>query len=95
MRNAGWYRLGLNADTTLAEFAFNFDRKESDLRYLDDDALAKDLPKNVKILSGNTKTNFAQLVGEENKGIVLWRWCVIFALLFLALEVLFLRLWKV
>ncbi len=95
VRSAGWYRLGLNADTTLAEFAFNFDRKESDLRYLDDEALGKDLPKNVKILSGNAKTNFAQLVGEENKGIVLWRWCIIFALLFLALEVLFLRLWKV
>jgi hypothetical protein len=34
-------------------------------------------------------------VDEQERGIVLWRWCVIFALLFLALEVLFLRLWKV
>ena len=35
------------------------------------------------------------VVDEQERGIVLWRWCVIFALLFLALEVLFLRLWKV
>ena len=32
---------------------------------------------------------------KKNQGVVLWRWCIVFALLFLALEVLFLRLWKV
>ncbi|MEO6038487.1 MAG: hypothetical protein ABIQ93_08740, partial [Saprospiraceae bacterium] len=95
VRDAGWYRLGLQGDTTLAEYAFNYDRKESDLRYRNDEALTEGLPKNIQVLNENAEANFTQVVGEQSQGIVLWRWCVIFALLFLALEVLFLRLWKV
>ncbi|MBK6931659.1 MAG: BatA domain-containing protein [Saprospirales bacterium] len=94
-RDAGWYRLGLRADSTLAEFAFNYDRRESDLRYRTPEALAEGLPANMKVLAENAEANFTQVVNEENQGIVLWRWCLVFALLFLALEVLFLRLWKV
>jgi hypothetical protein len=95
VRDAGWYRLHLMGDSTLAAFAFNYDRKESDLSYKTAEQLAEGLPKNMKILAENTEANFGQVVDEQEKGIVLWRWCVIFALLFLALEVLFLRLWKV
>jgi hypothetical protein len=95
VRDAGWYRLGLKSDSILAVFAFNFDRKESDLSYKDEDALSQGLPANMKVLSQNAEANFSQVVGEQERGIVLWRWCVVFALLFLALEVLFLRLWKV
>ena len=39
------------------------------------------------------RAHFERLLASEDD--VLWRWCIIFALLFLALEVLFLRLWKV
>lgn len=95
VRDAGWYRLGLQKDSTLAAFSFNYDRKESDLSYKSAEALADGLPANMKVLSENAEANFSQVVGEQERGIVLWRWCVIFALLFLALEVLFLRLWKV
>lgn len=95
VRDAGWYRLGLQKDSTLAAYAFNYDRKESDLRYKDEEALSEGLPANMKVLSENAEANFSQVVGEQERGIVLWRWCVVFALLFLALEVLFLRLWKV
>ncbi|TNE53593.1 MAG: hypothetical protein EP344_14840 [Bacteroidetes bacterium] len=95
VRNAGWYQLGLQGDSTIAEYAFNYDRQESDLRYMDEEALASELPENMKVLAENAEANFTQVVSEENQGIVLWRWCLMFALLFLALEVLFLRLWKV
>jgi hypothetical protein len=95
IREAGWYRLGLRSDSTLAEFAFNYDRKESDLRYCTDDYLKQGAGKNMRILSEGMEKNFAQIVDEQNQGIVLWRWCVVFALLFLLLEALFLRLWKV
>ncbi len=95
VRDAGWYRLHLQGDSTLAEYAFNYDRKESDLAYKTDETLAEGLPKNMKILAQNAEANFGQVVNEQERGIVLWRWCVVFALLFLALEVLFLRLWKV
>lgn len=95
VRDAGWYRLHLQGDSTLGEYAFNYDRKESDLTYKNDETLAEGLPENMKVLSENAEANFGQVVDEQERGIVLWRWCVIFALLFLALEVLFLRLWKV
>ncbi len=95
VRDAGWYRLHLQGDSTLAEFAFNYDRKESNLTYKTDETLAEGLPKNMKVLAENAEANFGQVVDEQERGIVLWRWCVIFALLFLALEVMFLRLWKV
>jgi len=95
VRDAGWYQLHLQSDSTLAEFAFNYDRKESDLSFKTDEALSENLPKNMKVLSANAEANFSQVVNEQERGIVLWRWCVVFALLFLALEVLFLRLWKV
>jgi hypothetical protein len=95
VNDAGWYKLHLQGDSTLAEYAFNFDRKESDLSYRNDEALAEGLPANMKIIAENAEANFSQVVDEQERGIVLWRWCVIFALLFLALEVLFLRLWKV
>ncbi len=95
VRDAGWYKLSLRPDSTLAEFAFNYDRRESDLTYLTEKDLAAGLPSNMKILSAAAEANLSQVVGEQNQGIVLWRWCVVFALLFLALEGLFLRLWKV
>ena len=95
IRHSGWYQLQLRQDSTLAEYGFNYDRKESDLRYRADNQLNENLPKNIKVLSEDAKTGFAQVVNEQNQGIVLWRWCLVFALLFLALEVLFLRLWRV
>lgn len=95
LHDAGWYRLHLLGDSTLAAYGFNYDRKESDLSYKGDEALAEGLPKNMKVIAENAEANFGQVVDEQERGIVLWRWCIVFALLFLALEVLFLRLWKV
>jgi hypothetical protein len=94
VRDAGWYRLRLQADSTLAEFAYNYDRKESDLTYKSAEELAAGLPSNFKVLNESAEANFGQVVQEQERGIVLWRWCVIFALLFLALEVLLLRFLK-
>lgn len=95
LNDAGWYKLHLQGDSTRAEYAFNFDRRESDLDYKNDESLADGLPANMKVISENAEASFSQVVDEQERGIVLWRWCIIFALLFLALEVLFLRLWKV
>jgi hypothetical protein len=95
VQDAGWYQLKQRADSTLATYAFNFDRRESELRYRSDEELETQLRSNLHLLSEREETNFAQIVDEQNQGVTLWRWCIVFALLFLALEVLFLRLWKV
>jgi hypothetical protein len=95
MLQAGWFDLKASQDTVFATFAFNYDRLESNLKRSDPDMMAKSLKPNMTILNTNDQTQMASVVGEQNQGITLWRWCIIFALLFLALEVLFLRLWKV
>jgi len=95
IQESGWYRLGLPADSLVAEYAFNLDRKESDLSYFSDEELEGQLKPHLQLLSETAEANFTQVVGEQNQGVVLWRWFLVFALLFLALETLFLRLWKV
>jgi hypothetical protein len=95
VRDAGWYALSLGQDTLVAQYAYNYDRRESDLSFLNTDALRALSRPGWTILEGSDRANFAQVVDEQNQGIVLWRWCLVFALLFLALEGLFLRLWKV
>lgn len=94
VRDAGWYRLRLQPDSTLAAFAFNYDRKESDLTYKPAEQLTEGLPSSFRVMNENAEANFGQVVQEQERGIVLWRWCVVFALLFLALEVLLLRFLK-
>lgn len=97
INTAGYFDLYLKEEETLGVYAFNFDRKESELEYLNPTAL-KTLVKNnnsFSILDSSNSANFAQVVKDRSRGFILWRWCVILALIFLALEVLLLRYWKV
>ena len=95
IREAGFYDLHLNPNDTLGKFAFNYDRKESTLDYFTKEDLQQFVNKGFNIIDANTKTNFTQLVGERNQGFHLWKWFVGLALLFLAIETLLLRFWKV
>jgi hypothetical protein len=91
---AGFYNLFLEPDTTLSKFAFNYDRRESDLSYVNAEQLMEKAGPNVSVLTGNAAANFEEVVSDRSKGIVLWKWCVVLALLALAAEVLLLRFWK-
>jgi len=91
---AGFYNLFLNEGETLAKYAFNYDRKESKLAYFNEEDLEAFPNAKLKVISGTARADFGQLIGERNRGVILWKWCLILALLFLALEVLLLRLWK-
>ncbi|MCF8243943.1 MAG: BatA domain-containing protein [Saprospiraceae bacterium] len=92
---AGYYDLFLKPDSTLAKFAFNYDRRESDLSYLSNETLKEKAGNNVSILTDNASASLEGVVNDRSKGVVLWKWCVIIALLALAVEVLLLRFWKV
>ena len=92
--DAGYYNLFLNADTILSKFAFNYDRRESNLAYLNADQLKEKAGPNVSVLTGSAAANFEEVVADRSKGVVLWKWCVILALLALGAEVLLLRFWK-
>jgi hypothetical protein len=92
---AGFYDLFLNPDSTLAKFAFNYDRRESDLRYYNADQLKEKAAKNVSVLTDNASASLEEVVSDRSKGVVLWKWCIIIALAALAAETLLLRFWKV
>lgn len=92
---AGYYDLFLNPDSVLAKLAFNYDRRESDLVYLDADQLTEKALPNVTVLTGTAAADFSEVVSDRSRGVVLWKWCVVLALLALGIEVLLLRFWKV
>lgn len=90
----GFYSLGLD-DERIAELAFNYDRKESNLEV----SSASDLKNlatgsNINLLNASLEEDFSSYINEKDKGIVLWKWCLILVLLFLAIEILLLRVWS-
>jgi hypothetical protein len=77
-----------NAGQTLA---LNYNRSESDLSFETPESL-KSLYSgpNVTIFD-NIKTNFSNVVSRMNEGTPLWKFCIIFVLIFLAAEILLIR----
>jgi hypothetical protein len=94
-KDAGFYNLFTKPDSILYKFGFNFDRRESVLDYYTSKDLKTYERKNLKVLDDMAEASMTAIVGERNQGVALWRWCVIAALIFLALEVALLRFWKV
>ncbi len=95
IKTSGYYDLFLQEGETKAKYAFNYDRKESKLDYWSEADLTEQIGPNVTVLTASADTNYEQLIGERNQGIPLWRWAVIAALVFLGIESLLLRFWKV
>lgn len=91
---AGVYDL-LLGDEQVDAFAFNYNRKESDLDYLTGDELAElgALP-NVGLLDADNQASLIGDIREQNEGTPLWRYFIWAALAFLLVEVVLLRFWK-
>ena len=72
----------------------NYDRKESDLTFLSNDQLQKlSSPLKVKVITNSDRDLGAFITGQK-LGLPLWKVSVIFVLLFIALEIALLKLWK-
>ncbi len=95
VKTSGYYDLFLEEGETKAKYAFNYDRKESKLAYWNEADLITAIGPNVTVLTANADTDYEQLIGERNQGIPLWRWAIIAVLVFLGIEGLLLRFWKV
>jgi len=91
---AGTYDLVLG-DEVVDAFAFNYDRNEADLTYLDGAGLAElaALP-GVSLLDAANQASLIGDIRERNEGTPLWRYFIWAALVFLLAEVLLLRFWK-
>ncbi|MEM7101964.1 MAG: BatA domain-containing protein [Bacteroidota bacterium] len=94
INEAGFFELFLEDDQPLSNFAFNFDRKESELDYFTIAELSGFTGANVAVIDASTEDNLTLEIEERKRGVVLWKWCIILALLFLLIEILLLRLWK-
>lgn len=92
---AGFYDLMLDEEI-VGQYAFNYDRKESDLSMFNESELEAINPQNptLKIISSTLQANISSAINEKDKGIVLWKWFIIGALLFLLIETLLLRYFK-
>ncbi|HTB05458.1 MAG TPA: BatA domain-containing protein [Bacteroidia bacterium] len=93
---AGNYKL-MAGDSLVSGISFNYNRKESDMSYLtpaDIETLCERAGmKNVSVLPSSS-ASLPSLLTEVNRGKYYWKYCVLLALLFLALEEVILRLWK-
>ena len=93
VKTAGYFNVYLE-DQRKGTFAFNYDRKESNLDYLSVDELSAKLGTMVNLFKQENGTNFASVVGTKEFATSLWKYCLILCLIFLGLEALILRFWK-
>jgi len=96
MRNQDFFRIMLG-ETPIKTIAYNFARQESDMSFFTKEAINKFLTKNhltsYKLLDNSIKT-LTQTITNQDKGIELWRWMLLFTILFLVIEILLLRFWQ-
>lgn len=93
IKAAGFYDLSLG-DEYLGSFAFNYDRKESQIEYYTTDELKQRYGDKVEILENENLASLASTIRDKDTGKVLWKYCIILALLFLFIEIMLLRFWK-
>ncbi|MVN89894.1 BatA domain-containing protein [Mucilaginibacter aquatilis] len=93
IRQPGNYELK-KQDSTAAVLAFNHNRSESDLSYLDKSELERLIPNNAKVIQPG-KASVKDTISASNLGLQLWKLCIILALIFVAAEILLLRYYRV
>jgi hypothetical protein len=94
--NDGHYLI-LNEDSVVGSLAFNYDRKESDLRYFNNSGLHEKIEtaqlKDAQVVE-NAEKNFSEIFDEIQHGRQLWFWFILLALLFIVAEVAIIRFWR-
>lgn len=93
IQNAGFYQI-LDGDRVLAEFAMNNSREESDVSLWRQEDLRSHLSGNTVFMNNEQLASLGQFVREFERGKTFWKYCLIFALVFLILESLLLRFFK-
>lgn len=96
INQAGHYDLRKGNETVLMS-SFNYNRSESDLKFLNTEELRNEAARFklnfINIPEGNQEA-VAGKFSEVNQGTRLWKYCIMLALLFLAIEIALLKFWK-
>lgn len=93
--DAGFYDVYLKEGEVLNTYAFNSNRLESNPDCLAPGELNDLYLDHASIISQEKQVDLAQFISEKDRGVILWRYCLILALIFLALEALIIRFWSV
>lgn len=91
---AGYYDIRLD-DALVRKIAMNYDRIESAMDYFNLEELEGKYGARFNIIDKSLDADLGTIIKEKDKGITFWKWCLILALLFIALEILLLRIWKI
>ncbi len=95
IREAGFYDLFTSKEEPFYKYAFNFDRRESELDCFNASALEEAASGKVAVIDGDVGSGLTNVISQKSLGRQLWRWCLVLALVFLAIETILLRFWKV
>ncbi len=95
IQEPGHYHLkNKRSDSTLIDLSFNINRNESDTRTLSEEELEKTASGlHVETFEGSPE-KLASEFTKTQKGTSLWKWCIIFVLIFLLFEILLIRFFK-
>ncbi|MCO6461488.1 MAG: BatA and WFA domain-containing protein [Saprospiraceae bacterium] len=85
---------GIYSLENYGKYAFNYDRSESRMEFLDEQQLKSFESPHIKVWDSQTQTNLASLIQEKDSGLALWKYLLIAALIFLLGETYFIRLGK-
>jgi hypothetical protein len=94
IKKSGFYKVSLENSDSTDIIAMNYDRHESDLDFYKPDELKSQYSTPNMTVVNSIGLEVAQVIKEMDRGISLWKACLIFALIALAIESLLLRFWK-
>jgi hypothetical protein len=90
VKTAGFYNLN-KADSLLAVYAFNENRKESNMTYATDKSLNDLFPKNKATVFNMQKDKISSGLDLKNNSNELWKLCIVLCAVFLGVEILLIK----
>ncbi len=96
VREADVYSLE-NSGKLIASIAFNYNRKESAMNFYTVDEIKSKADESGMLNLTTFKpenVDLTKTLSQLSDGISLWKYCIVFVLLFLLIEILLLRFWK-
>lgn len=93
---AGHFKVNAGEETASA-ISMNYDRRESDFRFLNFGQIRAEVEKynlRYSTVIQNQETRFSDIFDDITSGKRLWKWFIIMSLIFIAAEVAIARFWK-